>query len=239
MWETFDSSHGHSSRYHHSPHRQPPLLLRTWGAGGQAAGASWSAIVVRSGDRPGSGDKGTHFPRFLVRNPLFFRRWAQGMEKQLCGFLCLSKHMCFQLASSSWNSPVPNPATSTAQCPPPCPEACGGFCPWPEALLRPQQQAAFSPGSGKEQAKAGCLPHLSERCSSESLKTPAQRRMVREGWQPDRRRLRRRVMNSALPLGTRPQCRGCIILWVRTPFLPSHPFFPRGILAQSHIPGGV
>lgn len=151
---------------------------------------------------------------------------------------------CLNTCASSWLPPAGIPQCPTQQpplpsAPPPCPEACGGFCPWPEALLRPQQQAAFSPGSGKEQAKAGCLPHLSERCSSESLKTPAQRRMVREGWQPDRRRLRRRVMNSALPLGTRPQCRGCIILWVRTPFLPSHPFFPRGILAQSHIPGGV
>lgn len=52
----------------------------------------------------------------------------------------------------------------------------------------PQHQAASSPWSGKELARAGCLPNLSESCSSESLKTPARRRTAREGREPDRRR---------------------------------------------------
>lgn len=28
------------------------------------------------------------------------------MKKQLCGFQCLVKHMCFQVAGQGWNSPV-------------------------------------------------------------------------------------------------------------------------------------
>lgn len=130
------------------------------------------------------GDKGTHFPGFLVIDASFFRSWTQGTEKQLCGFPCLSKHMCFQLALLSWNSPVPGPGQL-----PPLPSAPHLESCWVPALGQtwgPQWQIASSPPflnsipwSGKSW---GAPPSsLSESCYSESLKTAAQRRASKGG----------------------------------------------------------
>ena len=130
-----------------------------------------------------SGDKGTHFPGFLVIDASFFRSWTQGTEKQLCGFPCLSKHMCFQLALLGWNSPVPGPGQL-----PPLPSAPHLESCWAPALgqtwglngrlLPPHHFSIPSLGVGR----AGGPPSsLSESCYSESLKTAARRRASKGG----------------------------------------------------------
>lgn len=94
--------------------------------------------------------------------------------------------------------------------------------------------------------RAGVTPHthtsLSEGFYSESLKTPAQRRAseggLGGGW---RCRLKwwDHEFTSPATWHPPPTQRLQLSCGVRMLFLLSHPFLPRGILAQSHIPGGV